>query len=106
MKRRLLTWSIAGLSLCFAPALLQGQATFACRPADSTSVRLVQWLSSIVAGTDGAQVQQRNQMKLLRVSASQISYVTDNKVCSKAVNPYNTKHRCGHIRVPRAHALF
>ena len=36
-------------------------------------------------------------MKLPRVSASEIAYVTDNRVCSKAVSPYNTNAGMGSV---------
>jgi hypothetical protein len=36
-------------------------------------------------------------MKLPQVSASQITYVTDNRVCSKAVTPYNAKAGIGSV---------
>jgi hypothetical protein len=97
MKRLLLAWAIAASMLWLTPAALQGQGTSACRPTDSTSVRLVQWVSSIVTGTDAAALRQRSQMKLPRVSASEIAYVTDNRVCSKAVSPYNTNAGMGSV---------
>jgi hypothetical protein len=61
----------------------------ACRPAGSESTRMVAWLTSVVTGTDSASIEQRTQMKLPQVSASQITYVTEKNVCSKAVSPYN-----------------
>jgi hypothetical protein len=66
-----------------------GAMSSACRPADSTSASMVAWLTAVVTGTDSAAVEQRTQMKLPKVAASQITYVTDENVCSKALSPYN-----------------
>jgi len=97
MKRLVLALIATSFVLWTVPGDVHGQGTSACRPADSTTVRLVQWLSSIVTGTDAAAVQQRNQMKLPVVPASQITYVTDNKVCSKAISPYNANSGMGSV---------
>jgi hypothetical protein len=70
------------------PALVAGQ-TSSCRPADDESSMVVAWVTAIVTGTDSASVQQRTAMQLPQVTANQISYVTDNRVCSKIVTPYN-----------------
>ena len=75
----------------FPHRALSGQSNSACRPADSTSAVMVQWVTAVVTGTDGASIRQRNQMKLPQVAANQVSYVTDNKICSKLVAPYNTR---------------
>jgi hypothetical protein len=50
---------------------------------------MVRWLTRVVTGTDSASIEQRTHMKLPQVPASQISYVTDENVCNKAVSPYN-----------------
>jgi hypothetical protein len=97
MEQPTLKSIIAGLALWVLPATLQAQATSACRPADSTSVRMVKWLSNVVTGTDAGSTKQRDQMKLPVVDVSQITYVTDSKVCSKVVTPYNAKTVMGSV---------
>jgi hypothetical protein len=85
--------------LGFAPAMVLAQDS-ACRPADSTSADMVTWLTSIVTGTDTASVHMRAQLKLPQVAASQVSYVTTNTVCSKAVTTYNANSGVTQAGVP------
>ena len=61
---------------------------------------MVAWLSNIVTGTDSASVRQRAQMKLPQVAASQVVYVTDKNVCSKAVNLYNANSTVTRSGIP------
>jgi hypothetical protein len=81
---RATVWTVL---LWLAPGFLPAQS--ACRPADSTSAEVVGWVTGIVTGTDSVAVQQRQAMQLPSVSTSQISYVTDSRICSKMVAPYN-----------------
>jgi hypothetical protein len=60
-----------------------GAMSSACRPADSTSASMVAWLTAVVTGTDSAAVEQRTQMKLPKVAASQITYVTTRTCAAK-----------------------
>jgi hypothetical protein len=69
---------------------LLSQQSSACRAADSTSARLVRWVTHIATGTDPAAVQTRSLMQVPQASAGQVSYVTTNSVCSKIVSPYNS----------------
>ena len=50
---------------------------------------MVRWIRHVVTGTDDASAQQRTQMALPQVPASQINYVTDKAICNKALDPYN-----------------
>ena len=88
MTRRFLPIAVAIFALGFGSSRAAGQAS-ACRPADPVSDRIIRWVTHIVTGTDAGSAQQRSQMALPQVGASQITYVTDNRVCSKALNPYN-----------------
>jgi hypothetical protein len=88
MMPRVLATAVAIFAIGFGPSPAVGQAS-ACRPADAVSDRIIRWVTHVVTGTDDASTQQRNQMALPQVSASQISYVTDKTVCSKVLSPYN-----------------
>lgn len=82
--------AIAGVPVAVGLAAVRATGqSFTCRPPDSVSDRMIRWVTHIVTGTDAASVQQRTQMALPQVSASHISYVTDETVCSKALSPYN-----------------
>ena len=91
MSKFILKSFVAYLVLGLPPTMLEGQVNSACRPADATSTRMVQWLTAVVTGTDSTLVQLRTRMKLPQVAASQITYVTDNRICSKLVAPYNAE---------------
>jgi hypothetical protein len=89
---RLSLWlAVALVGIGFSPSGLLAQASSACRAADATSNQMLQWLRSVVVGTDPASVAQRTQMGLPQVSVSQISLVTDKTVCSKVLNVYKTR---------------
>jgi hypothetical protein len=89
---RILCWlSLRLLFVGLVPGCVAAQAPSPCRPADATSGRVLLWLTDVVTGTDPALVQRRTAMGLPQVPASQISYVTDKSVCSKAVTTYNSK---------------
>ena len=88
MTPRVLAAAVAIFAIGLGPSRAVGKAP-ACRPADVVSDRIIRWLTHVVTGTDDASTQQRNQMALQQVSASQISYVTDETVCSKVLSPYN-----------------
>jgi hypothetical protein len=79
----------AVVALIALPLTAFAQASSACRPADSTSTRMVKWVTNVVTGTDSGSVRQRTQMKLPQVAPTEISYVSDKTVCSKALSPYN-----------------
>ena len=88
---RIRSWFPLGLLLTgLVPGSVAAQATSACRPADATSARILTWLTDVVTGTSPALVQRRTIMGLPQVATSQISYVTDKNVCSKAVTTYNS----------------
>jgi hypothetical protein len=80
--------AVALLVMGFSPSHLLAQAGSACRAADATSDEVIQWLRSVVVGTDPASVAQRTQMALPQVSSSLVSLVTDKTVCSKVLNVY------------------
>jgi hypothetical protein len=61
---------------------------------------MVRWLTRIVTGADGASIEQRRLMKLPQLPASQITYVTDENVCNKAVGPYNANSKITRDGVP------
>jgi hypothetical protein len=63
--------------------------TSSCHAPDANSTRLVQLVTRMATGTDALSMRQRTLLKIPQVSASQVSYVTDSKSCSKAFRPYN-----------------
>jgi hypothetical protein len=88
---KLPTFTVAALMLLSlgstVPAAAQASA---CRPADATSARMLQWVKGIATGSGAQQAALRAEMKIPLVSATQVTYVTDKTVCSKAVSPYNS----------------
>ena len=83
-------WAVLALALC-SPAAGLTQTSSACRPSDGESAQILAWVQGIVTGTDSASIRQRLLMQLPSVSASQISYVTDTKICSKMVTSYTAR---------------
>lgn len=80
------------LLLVLLPALgsIRGMAqTSSCRPVDSTSTRFVQLVTRMATGASALAQKQRTLLKIPQVSASQVSYVTDSRLCTKAFAPYN-----------------
>lgn len=77
---------LVALAMISVPVAAQ---TSACRPADSASARMVRFVQNIATGTDSAALKSRAQMHIPPLSASQVTYVTDTRVCSKAVAPYD-----------------
>lgn len=66
-------------------------AQSSCRPADETSARMLQWVKNIATGTGPHTAELRTMTKIPQVVASQVTYVTSNTVCNKALNPYNAE---------------
>jgi hypothetical protein len=66
-------------------------AQSACRPADSASVQMTLWVKNIATGTDSQAADLRAQTRIPSTTASQVQYVTDNKICSKVLSPYNAE---------------
>lgn len=80
--------SIAVISLG-ADAGAQGSQK--CRPADPRSSNMISGIKRFVSSTDPKTVYQRDSiMHLPVVSTSQISLVTDERVCAKVVDAYLT----------------
>jgi hypothetical protein len=70
---------------------LAAQGNLKCRSADATSDRLIQGLKSDVVSTDPDVIRARDSVYHIPVvPASQISLVTDERVCAKVVQAYAT----------------
>ena len=68
-----------------------GQASAKCRAADGRSASMISDIKRYLAATDPKMIHNRdNVMHLPVVSSSQVSLVTDEKVCAKAVQAYGT----------------
>jgi hypothetical protein len=88
---RCLLW--AALLLLPVPHMLAAQGASACRPADAISADLVADVVRIATGTDALNAQLRQNRAIPQVSASKVSYVTDNTVCAKVLPVYNANTR-------------
>jgi hypothetical protein len=69
----------------------QVTAQSSCRPPDEASERMLQWVKNIATGTDEHAADVREHTRIPFVSASQITYVTSQSVCNKALSPYNAR---------------
>ena len=79
-------------ALTFHETPLVGQSS-ACRPADSVSADMVAEINAIATGTEAIHAQLRQDMQIPRVSASQVTYVTDKTVCNKIRAAYDANTR-------------
>jgi hypothetical protein len=66
------------------------QPAVACRPVDSTVSRTLAELKEDVASTDPATRGLLDSLKITATRANDVSYVTDEKTCAKAVTALNT----------------
>lgn len=66
-----------------------GGPSATCRAADSMAVVMVNAYKEIATSTDSIVVASRQRQQLPAVAASQVSYVTDNAICSKVEAPYS-----------------
>jgi hypothetical protein len=69
----------------------QVTAQWTCRPSDAASERMVRWVRNIATGTDAHAADVREHTKIPFVSESQVTYVTSQFVCNKALSPYNAR---------------
>jgi hypothetical protein len=69
------------------PAGAQSTTT-ACRPADSRSVHYLNAMRTLATNTDAEYVATRGRLRVPNVPATQVAYVTDEKVCNKAVQAF------------------
>jgi hypothetical protein len=67
-----------------------GGASATCRPADELVTYTLSGLRNLVAATDSAAIKSRQLTGLPAVAPSQVSYVIDNSVCSKAEKAYTS----------------
>ncbi len=61
-----------------------------CRPADALANRTVTDLKALATTTDTLRRAMLDSLKLSATRASDVSYVTDERTCSKALNALNT----------------
>jgi hypothetical protein len=77
------------LGLSMLPHSLRSQAIPKCRPADATSARVISALTAWVTTTDPERISQRdNIFHVPVVPVSQITLVTDERICSKVAAAY------------------
>lgn len=92
MKRTLISF-VGSLAIIAALASVSqaqrgGSPSATCRPSNEVVELTLAALQRLVTSTDTALVASRHRRQLPTVSASQVSYVTDNSVCAKAEKPY------------------
>ena len=74
----------------------------ACRPIDSTVTRTVAELKEDVTSTDPTTRGLLDSLRITATRANDVSYVTDEKICTKAVTALNTlwqKQTSGQVHV-------
>jgi hypothetical protein len=90
MQLRLFHVVVFGSALLTAAVPASGQATSKCRPADATSANLITALKKWVTTTNSKRIFERdNYFHVPVVSVSQISLVTDERTCGKAIQAYS-----------------
>ena len=76
-------------SFMFAPERLSGQAHTKCRPADATTSNVIGDLERWITSTEPDDILARDSVfRIPVVDLDQISVVTDEGVCAKAINGY------------------
>jgi hypothetical protein len=70
-----------------AAASAQAQST-SCKPLNDSGQALLNWVRSVATGSDSTWIRARATTRIPQVSANQVSYVTDNKICQSAVSAY------------------
>jgi hypothetical protein len=89
MRARILVVTLFGLSFAGCTHALRAQSTV-CRPADDVSAGIIQSLSYSLLKTDSISIALRQSLNLPQLSsASQISLVTNEKTCQRAVSALN-----------------
>jgi hypothetical protein len=67
----------------------RGQSVSPCRPLDDGGQATLNWVRATATGTDSSAIISRTNLKIPQVAASKVSYVTDARLCQKAVNAYS-----------------
>jgi hypothetical protein len=81
--------SFFGVALWMLPtASAPAQTTSTCQSFNSFARATLNAVRSIATGSDSNWIRSRATTRIPQVSASQVSYVTDAKVCQSAVNAY------------------
>lgn len=86
-----MTYLRSGFCLAAAYLLLavsaRAQGT-SCQPLDDSGLALLNWVRNVATGSDSTWIRSRSTTRIPQVSASQVSYVTDSKICQSAVAAY------------------
>jgi hypothetical protein len=90
MIRLAATMVQAGLlfGLTITPEAL-AQAVSPCRPLDDGGQATLNWVRTTATSTDSSAIRSRTNLKIPKVAASKVSYVTDTRLCQQAVNAYS-----------------
>lgn len=64
------------------------QTVSPCRPFDDAAQATLDWARLTVSGSDSSQVESRAHLRIPKVAANKVTYVTDPKLCQKAVTAY------------------
>lgn len=60
-----------------------------CQPNDVTKQNMVTWAKGIASGSDSLSVATRNQLHIPAVAATQVTPVTDDKICHNIAKAYS-----------------
>lgn len=80
---------IVSLIALALPPILHGQSTSPCRPLDGGGLATLNWARTTATSSDSTAISSRTRLKIPKVSASKVSYVTDTRMCQQAVNAYS-----------------
>jgi hypothetical protein len=77
------------LSATCMTGLLQAQGTSSCLPQDDNTTALVDFAKNLITANSAYYAQLRNEYGLAGLTASDITVVTDTRICKKAVDALN-----------------
>ena len=72
-----------------APTKALAQTVSPCRPLDDKGQATLNWVRFTATSTDSSAITSRANLKIPKVAASKVSYVTDTRICQQAVNAYS-----------------
>lgn len=90
---------------CAALAVASSASAQSCAPADSQSTYYVELIQSIATATRSEDVVERTQLGIPAVAATQVTFVSDERTCGKALTAYNAALPATYTG-PRATAVY
>jgi len=68
---------------------LQAQTVLPCRPLDDGGQAILNWVRTTATSADSSAIISRTHLGIPKVPASEVSYLTDTRLCQQAVNAYS-----------------